>query len=207
MTFRDANARRVSKLPPDTTCYRLSDEDLPGITVDRFGPGVVLSLYRDAPEEQRLADELLALDGIESVYVKRRPREARKLANEAAAELAPAMPIAGVPNPAATIPNSSKQTHQNPRQLIRGASASRIAGLPFFHHRYRQGNWIVVAYPTSVEFSAAPVMRNGDPRRVAADTRHGGCFQPPALVECKHPGPPLQTSNAAPYMPIDQSGP
>jgi len=35
--------------------------------------------------------------------VKRRPREARKLANEAAAELAPATPIAGVPNETFTV--------------------------------------------------------------------------------------------------------
>lgn len=91
--FSAALKRR--QLPSETTCYRLSDEDLPGITVDRFANTAILSLYRDAPEEQQLADALLGLDGIESVYVKRRPREARRAANEKTEELAPPEPIAG----------------------------------------------------------------------------------------------------------------
>jgi 23S rRNA (cytosine1962-C5)-methyltransferase len=94
--FADALARRLARLPPDTTCYRLSDEDVaPGVTVDRFDHVAVLSLYRDAPEEQALAEALLELEGLRSVYVKRRPREARKAANEAPEALAPSKPIAG----------------------------------------------------------------------------------------------------------------
>ena len=92
--LQDALAKRLARLPEGTTCYRWLDEELPGVTVDRFGPVAVLSLYADA-DEPALADALAATDGIEAVYVKRRPREARKLANEAAAELAPPLPIRG----------------------------------------------------------------------------------------------------------------
>lgn len=91
--FSEALKRR--QVPANTTCFRLSDEDFPGVTVDRFGDVAILSLYRDAPEEQELADALLGLDGIVSVYVKRRPREARRAANEKPEALAPVQPIAG----------------------------------------------------------------------------------------------------------------
>jgi 23S rRNA (cytosine1962-C5)-methyltransferase len=93
--FRAALEARRPRLPPATDCYRLSDEDLAGVTVDRFGHVAVLSLYRDAPEEPALAEALLGLDGLRSVYVKRRPREARKAANERPEVLAPPTPLAG----------------------------------------------------------------------------------------------------------------
>lgn len=95
--LHEALERRRARLPAETTCFRWIDEELPGVTVDRFGAVAVLSLYRDAPDEQAIADALLGLDGVESVYVKRRPREARKLANEAPEVLAPPLPIAGKP--------------------------------------------------------------------------------------------------------------
>lgn len=94
--------RRLARLPEGTTCYRWIDEEVPGVTVDRFGPVAVLSLYAEADEE-RLADALAATKGIEAVYVKRRPREARKLANEAAGELAPPLPIRGEAHDTLTV--------------------------------------------------------------------------------------------------------
>jgi len=93
--LREALERRRSALPADTTCFRWSDEELPGVTVDLFGSVAVLSLYRDAPDEQALADALLAEPGVASVYVKRRPREARKVANETPELLAPPLPLVG----------------------------------------------------------------------------------------------------------------
>jgi 23S rRNA (cytosine1962-C5)-methyltransferase len=92
--LNDALEKRLASLPEGTTCYRWIDEEISGVTVDRFGPVAVLSLYADADEEG-LADAIAATKGIESVYVKRRPREARKLANEAADRLAPPLPIRG----------------------------------------------------------------------------------------------------------------
>jgi 23S rRNA (cytosine1962-C5)-methyltransferase len=133
----EALAQRLARLPADTTCFRWIDGEIPDVTVDRFGPVAVLSLYaadeqdaistgrssraesrdgvrldsrtaldsaraeRGAPtsrglrSERELAEALAATAGIEAVYVKRRPREARKLANEAAAELAPPLPLIG----------------------------------------------------------------------------------------------------------------
>jgi 23S rRNA (cytosine1962-C5)-methyltransferase len=93
----DALARRLSRLPEATTCYRWIGGELPGVTVDRFGPVAVLSVYLEGTDEQALAEALAATPGIESVYVKRRPREARKLANEAAEQLAPPLPLIGAP--------------------------------------------------------------------------------------------------------------
>ena len=93
----EALANRLARLPADTTCYRWIDEEIPGVTVDRFGPVAVLSLYVEDVDEQGIADELAATQGIEAVYVKRRPREARKLANEAPEQLAPPLPLAGQP--------------------------------------------------------------------------------------------------------------
>lgn len=99
----EALARRLARLPEETTCYRWIDEELPGVTVDRFGPVAVLSLYTDSADERALAEALAATPGIEAVYVKRRPREARKLANEAAEVLAPPLPLVGQPVDALTV--------------------------------------------------------------------------------------------------------
>jgi 23S rRNA (cytosine1962-C5)-methyltransferase len=100
--LQDALAKRLARLPEGTTCYRWIDEELPGVTVDRFDSVAVLSLYADA-DEDGIADALIATKGIESVYVKRRPREARKLANEAAEKLAPPLPIRGAAKETLTV--------------------------------------------------------------------------------------------------------
>ncbi len=94
-SFREVLATRRARLPTGTTCFRWSDEDLPGVTVDLFADVAVLSLYRDAPDEQSIAEALAAVPGIRAVYVKRRPREARKVANESPDVLAPPSPLLG----------------------------------------------------------------------------------------------------------------
>jgi 23S rRNA (cytosine1962-C5)-methyltransferase len=92
--LEDELQRRLEQLPEGTSCYRWVDEEIPGVTVDRFANVAVLSLYAEA-NEQELGAALAATPGIDAVYVKRRPREARKLANEAAEELAPPLPLKG----------------------------------------------------------------------------------------------------------------
>ncbi len=99
----EALARRLERLPEGTTCYRWIDDELPGVTVDRFDSVAVLSLYDDAADERAIAEALAATGGIEAVYVKRRPREARKLANEAADALAPPLPLIGKPVESLTV--------------------------------------------------------------------------------------------------------
>lgn len=91
-SFVDALERRA-KLPAATNCFRWSDEDLPGVTVDLFADVAVLSLYRDAPDEAEIADAIAP--HARAVYVKRRPQEARKAANEAPEQLAPPLPLRG----------------------------------------------------------------------------------------------------------------
>lgn len=101
MKLEDALAQRLARLPEDTTCFRWLDEA--DVTVDRFGPVAVLSLYTGATDEGALVAELAATKGVEAVYVKRRPREARRLANEAGPELAPPLPLLGTPFDSLTV--------------------------------------------------------------------------------------------------------
>lgn len=74
-------------------------DGLPGITVDRFEQVAVVSLYRELSEreEGELTRAVAALPGIETIYLKRRPREARVVANTKKAELAPEVPASGPP--------------------------------------------------------------------------------------------------------------
>ena len=69
------------------------------VTVDRFGPVAVVSLYRtfSNDEERRLTEAIAALPGIASVYLKRRPKEARVVANTKLDALAPEVPASGEP--------------------------------------------------------------------------------------------------------------
>ena len=99
--LHEALTQRLARLPVDTTCFRWLDES--DVTVDRFGPVAVLSLYTDSTDESALAAELAATEGVEAVYVKRRPREARKLANEVPEALAPPLPLIGKAIDALTV--------------------------------------------------------------------------------------------------------
>jgi 23S rRNA (cytosine1962-C5)-methyltransferase len=72
-------------------------DGLPDVTVDWFDGVAVLSLYRAIPsaEERALAEALVSGVGARSVYLKRRPREARVVAQAAREHLAPPLPLAG----------------------------------------------------------------------------------------------------------------
>lgn len=95
----DALARRRSKLPTETTCFRWVDGELPQVSVDLFGDVAIVSFYRttSVTEELDLAAALAACHPLRAVYVKRRPREARRAANEARAQVAPVTPLLGEP--------------------------------------------------------------------------------------------------------------
>lgn len=90
---------RRARLPPQTSCFRWVDGELPGVTVDCFGEVAILSFYRPAApgEAEALARALVDAGGATSVYVKFRPKEARRAANEAPAEVAPPTPLVGPP--------------------------------------------------------------------------------------------------------------
>lgn len=91
--LRRSAAERENALPLSTSCYRWVDEA--ALTVDRFGPVAVLNVYAETHEESLWADALMECPGVESVYVKRRPREARHVSNVAAADVAPSVPLRG----------------------------------------------------------------------------------------------------------------
>ena len=97
---RAAEARRALAATPGLTCYRLANAEadcLPGITADRFGDVVVLSLYRELTEaeEGAVLDAAMEAWAPRALYLKRRPREARVVANTARAEVSPELPSRG----------------------------------------------------------------------------------------------------------------
>jgi 23S rRNA (cytosine1962-C5)-methyltransferase len=96
---RDALAQRQ-----DLNAYRLVNADadgLPGMTLDLFDATLVLSLYLELePRDEMGLIELIA-DVIQpqSVYLKRRPREARHAANAEREYLAPEQQVWGESTP------------------------------------------------------------------------------------------------------------
>lgn len=95
--LRELLSRRVDQLPPDTGCFRWVDGELAGITVDLFDDVAVLSLYREctSAEERALAQALAEVRSLRAVYLKRRPKEARRPANEDSDAVAPRVPLVG----------------------------------------------------------------------------------------------------------------
>lgn len=95
--FQQASARR--RFGPETTAYRLFNgeaEGLPEVTVDWFDRVAILSLYREhsSREEEALADALWEAVQPRAVYLKRRPRQARQVAQDLE-RVAPPRPLRG----------------------------------------------------------------------------------------------------------------
>ncbi len=86
-----------------TTVYRAAHtSETAGLyALDIAGTAGILSLYRDlsAEQETELAAACAEVLGLESVYLKRRPPEARHAANVNRALLSPADPLWGTPQP------------------------------------------------------------------------------------------------------------
>jgi 23S rRNA (cytosine1962-C5)-methyltransferase len=87
---------------PRTTAFRLvngAPDGMPDVTVDLFANVYVASLYRDLSpdEEEALLDAIQEAWPPQSVYLKRRPREARVVANIARDVVAPEKPARGAP--------------------------------------------------------------------------------------------------------------
>lgn len=95
-----AAARKRVGLTSRTSAWRLhdgDDDEIEGLTVERFGDFAVLSAYSRQVHERRLewASALLEL-GARGVYYKQRVRA--DLRRERQSDLAPSRPIAGVPH-------------------------------------------------------------------------------------------------------------
>ncbi|ABF93144.1 conserved hypothetical protein [Myxococcus xanthus DK 1622] len=100
-TLRASRGRRGPLLgDARTTAWRVVNAEadgVPDVTADVFGDVYVISLYRDftPDEEETLLDAAVAAWAPRSLYLKRRPREARVLANVAKESLAPEAPARG----------------------------------------------------------------------------------------------------------------
>jgi 23S rRNA (cytosine1962-C5)-methyltransferase len=90
-----------------TTAFRLVHEDgdaLPRLAVDAYGGWLVAQLYgedgpwQDAARRERVLDALGAL-GFDGVYLKVRPKQANTLVDTRREDLAPRLPVRGVPAP------------------------------------------------------------------------------------------------------------
>jgi len=94
---RDPEERR-------TTAFRLVNEEgdaLPGLAVDVYGEHLVAQLYvggiwEEEARRERVLDRLHAL-GFDGVYLKLRPKQANVLVDTRRDDLAPALPVRGVP--------------------------------------------------------------------------------------------------------------
>jgi 23S rRNA (cytosine1962-C5)-methyltransferase len=99
--LREAWARRAPlREDPRTTAYRLVNgeaDGVPDVTVDVFEHLYVVSLYSDfsPAQEQALLDAAETAWAPRSLYLKRRPKEARHLANVAKEQLAPEVAARG----------------------------------------------------------------------------------------------------------------
>jgi 23S rRNA (cytosine1962-C5)-methyltransferase len=96
---RDALAHRQ-----DLNTYRLVNTDadgLPGMTLDLFDSTLVLSLdvELEARDEMCLVELIADVIQPRAMYIKRRPREARHVANTEGEYLAPEHPVWGEPTP------------------------------------------------------------------------------------------------------------
>lgn len=94
----------------NTTAYRLvngAGDGLPGVTLDRYGPALVLNCYDPSLERDHPALKLL-LAGVErqwpesSIYAKFRPRQLSNLGSPSD-EVAPTLPLLGSTLPQVTI--------------------------------------------------------------------------------------------------------
>ena len=95
----------------ETTAFRAVNAEadaLSDITVDLFDKVAVLSLYRtfSEDEERRLGEAVAEVTKAQSVYLKRRPKEARVVANVARQEVAPPSPLWGAEDSSVVVKES-----------------------------------------------------------------------------------------------------
>ena len=99
-------AARAALPASGTTLYRAAHTTETGglYSLDVAASVGILSLYRElnAAQEAELAEVCAAVLGLDSVYLKRRPQEARHVANVQRQELAPPGPLWGAAQPEVT---------------------------------------------------------------------------------------------------------
>ncbi len=93
--------------PRATTAFRLVHEEgdgLPGLAVDLYGAHLVVQFYgsdgvwSDLARRERVIDALVRRVAPDGVYVKIRPKQANTLVDTRREEVAPKLPVRGVPS-------------------------------------------------------------------------------------------------------------
>lgn len=112
-TVADRLARALARrdrlaADPSTTAYRLvngAGDELPGLTVDRYGPLLTVNFYEGEASEPLLQDlvEALAAQTSGAIYLRRRPRQASRLSPAELAARAPVLPLHGQGGPTAVV--------------------------------------------------------------------------------------------------------
>ncbi|MDI1446338.1 class I SAM-dependent methyltransferase [Polyangium sp. 6x1] len=102
--LREAAERRawIARLP-GTDAFRLANaagDGLPGVTVDRYGDFLVVSLYDEDAEaaRERILDAAYRL-GPTGIYLKIRPKHASRIVDAREPQFAPKDPVRGEPAP------------------------------------------------------------------------------------------------------------
>ena len=102
--LREAAERRawIARLP-GTDAFRLANaagDGLPGVTVDRYGDFLVVSLYDEEAEaaRERILDAAFRL-GPTGIYLKIRPKHASRIVDAREPQFAPKDPVRGQPAP------------------------------------------------------------------------------------------------------------
>ena len=100
--------RKPLQLSQDTNAYRLvngSGDVLEGLTIDQFFDVLVVSLYQDISQDQEfiLLETIAKVFKPQSIYLKRRPKEARVVSNTHRPDLAPQMAAWGLETPETTV--------------------------------------------------------------------------------------------------------
>ncbi|MEY4531181.1 MAG: hypothetical protein RLZZ156_1902, partial [Deinococcota bacterium] len=100
--------RKPLQLSQDTNAYRVvngSGDALEHLTIDRFFEVLVVSLYQDINQDQEeaLLETIAKVFKPQSIYLKRRPKEARVVSNTKRPDLAPQMAAWGLQTPETTI--------------------------------------------------------------------------------------------------------
>jgi 23S rRNA (cytosine1962-C5)-methyltransferase len=121
--FARACARRTSIVnASDLSAYRLFDgagDGIPGVYVDRYGPGAVLIVHDDSgwndavvSDAARAVLDTLAPTGLEAVYVKQFIRDRSRLGGRVPAEATSPTPRAGVAQPETLIVEERGVRHE-----------------------------------------------------------------------------------------------
>jgi 23S rRNA (cytosine1962-C5)-methyltransferase len=150
-----------------TQAYRWVDGELAGLSVDLFGDVGVLSEYRavDATEESALADALVETASLRALYVKRRPKEARKAAREKAEWVAPVEPLRGAAVPSLTIVEEGRRFEIRPANGLSVGLYLDARDARGFVQKHAQGRRVLNLFSYTCGFGLAAAL--GGATRVA----------------------------------------